>query len=84
MEHDNLAAEWQYMECKKKLDESFDLKNYLLKMLDKYVDFPNHHLQKIILEIAFIHWKACDDIDQAFKYFLLAIEKDPKADCLKV
>lgn len=53
-------------------------------MLEKYDKFPKHHRQQILLEIAFIYWITDGKIGEALKYFLMAIEIDSTADCLKV
>lgn len=84
MEENNLEAEKQYIKCKMQRDKSYDVKNHLLSMLEKYKNFPKYRLQSILLEIAFLCWSANDDIYQVLNYFLKAIEIDSTAICLKV
>ena len=67
-----------------KLDKTFKVTEYLLKLLEKYNTWPEQQKQPIILDIAFSFWKKDKNIKQALKYFLLAIELDPKARCMTV
>ncbi|XP_058800452.1 uncharacterized protein LOC131669535 [Phymastichus coffea] len=78
----NLAAEKQYVDCIIKTQKSIDVTKYLLNMLVKYKSLPDKQLQPLILNVAFSYWKREHDLKESCRYFLKAIEINPRAKCL--
>ena len=79
-----MPAEQQYLQCKVKLDNTFNITAYFWKLYDKYKDRPKSQLQGIVLQIAYSYYTIDHQIDQALKYFLIAIEMNPNSRCLSV
>ncbi|KAJ8681781.1 hypothetical protein QAD02_017573 [Eretmocerus hayati] len=80
-EDDNLGADYNYIECKLRMDENFkkEVSQYLLKMVEKYRRLPEKQIQRILLDVAISSWKNDGNIEEALRYFLRALDIDPKS-----
>ncbi|KAJ8681780.1 hypothetical protein QAD02_017572 [Eretmocerus hayati] len=79
--YDNIGADYQYIECKLKIDENFkkEVSKYLLNMTKKYRDFPKKHMQGILLNLAISYWKNDKNLEDSLRYLLQALEIDPRS-----
>ncbi|KAJ8681778.1 hypothetical protein QAD02_017570 [Eretmocerus hayati] len=75
-----LAADYKYIECKLKIDENFkhEVSGYLLRMVEKYCHFPEKQNQRILLDVAISYWKNDENMEEALKYFLRALNLGPR------
>ncbi|XP_046734981.1 uncharacterized protein LOC124404695 [Diprion similis] len=79
----NFAAEWSYIECKKKVETHWNPLPYLLELLKKYSKDPDYQIQQITVEIGLYYLFHTDDILSASQYLDKAVQIDPNAQILK-
>ncbi|KAJ8681777.1 hypothetical protein QAD02_017569 [Eretmocerus hayati] len=79
-EDDNLGADYQYMECMRRVDSKFNVSQHLSEMVEKYKGFPAQQTQRIHLMLAISYWKNDENIEESLSYFRKALAVDPKSE----
>jgi len=64
------------------INKKYPVIDRLISVLDKFKDFFPYLIQPLILDLAICYWKIQNNIDEAIKYFLQAVEINPEARCL--
>ncbi|XP_046468691.1 uncharacterized protein [Neodiprion pinetum] len=83
IEEGNFQAEWQYIECRKKVEPDWNPLPYMLELLTKYNKDPDAQIQEINIKIGVYYLFHMDDVLSASPYLDNAVQIDPNAKSLK-
>lgn len=82
-ERSNFGAEWQYINCKKRVDRDWDPLPFMLELLNKYEKDSDRVIQEINIQIGLYYLFNVQDVLPACPYLTKAIEIEPSSQQLK-